>query len=181
LILLLFSIRLYGDGGVIVGRADWGDLNATVFASPAPLRAGPTDFSVLVQKQGQTELDAKVRLRWTSLGTETEWLPPCCSMKTDLGTVTAKRGHSGNQLLFGTVLAIPTSGPGKLDIEVEHAGEIRHASLELSAGKPPAAPTRYWPWLAITPLAILGFLLHQNITHHRLRPKNRGASSMRSP
>ncbi|MEX1120120.1 MAG: hypothetical protein WEB60_15140 [Terrimicrobiaceae bacterium] len=153
-----------GDGGVLIGKEDWGTLKASVFGSPAPLRAGPADISLLLQADGKPALTANVSFRWTSLSEGKEWLPPCCSMTSDQEVLPAVLGHSGNRLLYSAMLPIKSSGDGRLDIQVEYDGQTHHASFELSAAPPPAPTTRYWPWLAMTPLAILGFVIHQKIS-----------------
>lgn len=164
ILLILGAVSAMGDGGVLMGKEDWGSLRASVFASPAPLRAGPTDISVLLQADGKPVLAAVVSFRWTSLGSGKEWLPPCCSMSSDKEEIPAMLGHSGNRLLYSAMLPIKSSGPGRLDIQVEYEGQTHHASFELSAAPPPPASARYWPWLAMTPLAIAGFVLHQRLT-----------------
>ncbi len=164
LFFLLGISSCFGDGGVLLGKTDWGSLRASVFGSPAPLLAGPADISVLLQDSGKPALNAAVTFRWTSLGGGKEWLPPCCSMATDKEVIPAVIGHSGNRLLYSAMLPIKSSGPGRLDIQVKYDGQTHHASFELSAAHPPSAPVRYWPWLAMTPLAIVGFVLHQRIS-----------------
>ncbi len=169
LMLVVAALPAWADGGVLVGKQEWGTLRASVFGSPSPLRAGPADISVLLQDDGKPALTAVVSFRWTSLGGGEEWLPPCCSMTTDKEVTPAALGHSGNRLLYSAMLPIKSSGPGHLDIQVEHDGQTHHASFELTAAPPPPASARYWPWLAITPLAIAGFVLHQQITRPRSR------------
>jgi len=164
LMLVIAALPAWGDGGVLIGKQDWGSLQASVFGSPVPLRAGPADVSVLLQADGKPALTAIVSFRWTSLGGGKEWLPPCCSMSSDKEEIPAMLGHSGNRLLYSAMLPIKSSGDGRLDIQVEYEGQTHHASFELSAAPPPPASARYWPWLAMTPLAIVGFVLHQRIS-----------------
>jgi hypothetical protein len=165
--LLIFMVGIsscLGDGGVLIGKEDWGNLRVSVFAAPAPLRAGPADLSVLLQSGTEPVLAAEVSFRWTSAGGGKEWLPPCCSMASDNEVMPAVLGHSGNRLLYSAMVPIKASGPGHLDIQVKYDGKTHHASFQLSAAPPPAASARYWPWLAMTPLAIAGFVVHQHLT-----------------
>ena len=51
---LLAAVCCHADGGAILARQTINGLGLTVFASPAPLRAGPVDVSVLVQEGEKT-------------------------------------------------------------------------------------------------------------------------------
>ena len=151
------------DGGAVIATSKESGLDITVFASPSPLRAGPADISVLVQKNGEPVLDAEVSVRWTATGQGEEWQPPCCSMKTDGRAVSATRGHSQNKFLYSAVLPITASGDGKLDVRIERGENEATLSAEVSAlrAAPPAAA--YWPWLAISPAAIAAFAVNQRL------------------
>lgn len=166
----LLPERGFADGGVVLEQSQAAGLTATIMASPFPLRAGPADFSVLLQAGGQPVLDAEVSMRWTSSGTGQEWLPPCCSMQTEGGSLQASRGHSGNRLLYSAIVPITSSGPGKLDVAISSQGETSYLTLDLDAAPAPAPILAYWPWLAMTPAAILLFGLHQRITSGRRQP-----------
>lgn len=157
------------DGGVILASRDVGGMQATILGSPSPLRAGPADISILLQEDGVPVLDAEVTMRWTSLGAGQEWLPPCCSMKTEGAGLVAKRGHGRNQLLYSAILPLTSSGPGKLDLAITRGGEPLLLVLDLEVVPAPAPVLAYWPWLAMTPVAILLFSLHQHITASRRR------------
>jgi hypothetical protein len=66
-LLLAASARLFADGGMIVLHQQAPPYVVTVFASPAPPRAGIVDLSVLLQK-GETQepvLDAEVQIEIT--------------------------------------------------------------------------------------------------------------------
>ena len=100
LLLLFFPALLLSDGGVILTRQTVNDLDITVFASPQPLRAGPVDISVLVQKDKTSVLDAAVEIAWSpSSSSSPAWMPPCCSMDQNTDKIPATRAHSQNKLI----------------------------------------------------------------------------------
>ena len=98
-LLSLWATCCYGDGGAIIARQTIGGLQLTVFASPAPVRAGPVDVSVLVQKGEKPILDASVDISWkANSASSADWLPPCCTMESPTEGIPALRGHSNNQV-----------------------------------------------------------------------------------
>jgi len=157
------------DGGAVIARETSEGFDLTVFAAPAPLRAGPADVSVLVQEGGKPVLDARVSVRWTAAGGGQEWQPPCCSMKTDERAVEAVLGHSQNKILYSAMLVVPSSGAGKLDVRVERGGREATLTAGLDARPAPSPAAAYWPWLAVTPAAIAAFALNQTLKRRKSR------------
>ncbi len=155
------------DGGAIIAREKINGLDLTVFASPFPLRAGPVDVSVLVQDaKGRAVLDAVVDLGWTpsSPSASAEWLPPCCSMETALGKTPARRAHSQNKLLYGTILPVRSAGPSNISVTVKTPDAEAILSIPVEAQPPRAPVLTYWPLLAFPPMAIGMFALHQRLS-----------------
>lgn len=155
------------DGGVILTRQTVNGLDLTIFASPVPLRAGPVDISVLIQdaESGAPVLDGSVEVAWSSVAPSSpEWLPPCCSMNTATDKIAATLAHSQNKLLYSAIVPIRSSGTSELVIRAGAGSREALLSCPIEAG-PPAPPTAaYWPWLALPPLCIAGFCLHQRIS-----------------
>lgn len=164
------TIQAVADGGRIIESVDLGDAHATVMATPWPLRAGPADIGLFLQdKDGKPVMDASVRMEWSAEGPGEEWVPPCCRMKSPAGSVTASRDHGQNRLIHSATLTIPGSGKGILRVTVEHAGTTETINVPAVA-EPPAPPAlAYLPWLAMTPLAIGAYALHQKIRRRRHR------------
>lgn len=153
------------DGGVILDRKVVGPYDITVFASPAPIRAGPVDFSVLVQDPATRApyFDAEVAMAWSAEADAfPAWLPPCCSMGT-ADKAEATRNHSENKMLYSAIMPVKSQGASKLLVRVTRNGETYTMTCHLNAGPPQPPVLAYWPVLAFPPLLILGFGIHQRL------------------
>ena len=176
-VLVLFSLAAaccYGDGGAVITRQTIDGLLVTVFASPAPLRAGPVDVSVLVQKGEKPVLDALVDISWQANSASSgDWLPPCCTMESGIERIPALRGHSNNRFLYSGVVPMKTAGPSVLKIRVLEGGREILLSCNLDVRRPLPPLLAFWPWLAFPPVAIAGFVLHQKLSRPRQRSSAR--------
>jgi hypothetical protein len=167
----------YGDGGVVIARQMIDGLQLTVFASPAPLRAGPVDVSVLVQKGEKPVLDADVDISWQAKSASTaDWLPPCCTMESGTEKIPALRGHSNNRFLYSAIVPMKTAGPSELRVRVLETGREVVLSCDLDLRRPLPPLLAFWPWLAFPPVAVAGFVLHQRLSRQRQRPSETGSS-----
>ena len=159
----------WADGGAILQRSTVNGLDVTIFAAPSPLRAGPVDFSVLVQKAGGTDpiLDAEVTMAWSAAPDAfPAWMPPCCSMeKSD--KMTALRGHSKNRMLYSAMVPVRSAGPSKLLVRIDWNDTTSSVPVQLIAAPPRPPALAYWPWLAFPPVMILGFALNQRLKNRR--------------
>ncbi|HEY5770689.1 MAG TPA: hypothetical protein VIS71_12665 [Terrimicrobium sp.] len=161
---LLAAVCCRADGGAILARQTINGLGLTVFASPAPLRAGPVDVSVLVQDGETSVLDATVEVAWlASPSSSPEWLPPCCSMETSAERIPAIRAHSNNRLLYSAIVPMKSSGPSKLTISVAQGDRKASLSCDIDVRPPLPPAVAFWRWLVFPPVAIAGFVLHQNL------------------
>ncbi|MFZ4777172.1 MAG: hypothetical protein ACOYM3_17520 [Terrimicrobiaceae bacterium] len=162
---------LTADGGVVVGRHEEDSLQATVFAEPFPVRAGPADFSVLLQNGQDPVLDAEVRLSLTQTGPSGEvYLAPCCSMQGADGSLAASRSHSGNKMLFSTMMTLPGSGRWELGVVITREGKQQSFSVPLDV-RPPLKPVQaWWPFLALLPAAILLYVWRALLIRSKIRP-----------
>ncbi|HEY5743780.1 MAG TPA: hypothetical protein VIS99_14715 [Terrimicrobiaceae bacterium] len=157
-----------GDGGAIISRQTLNGLNVTVFASPAPVRAGPVDISVLVQRGQKPILDAGVNVTWrASSSSSPDWLPPCCTMESGTEKIPALRAHSNNKFLYSAIVPMKSAGLSALEIEVAQGDQKSLLSCEVEVLQPLPPALAFWPWLLFPPLAIAGFALHQSITKSR--------------
>jgi len=173
-ILAIFLFCLLGkcllaDGGVVLARHESGPLQATVFANPFPVRAGPTDFSVLLQDGSEPVLDAEVRFSLTQTGPSGEiYLAPCCTMQGADGALPATRNHSRNKMLFSTMMTLPSSGKWELGISVKRSGNTVSFVTPLNVQPPPRPLESWWPFLATLPAAILLYVWRTRLQRRRV-------------
>lgn len=158
------------DGGAVLSQQISGPYRVTLFGSPAPLRAGPADLSVLLQdaKTGAPVLDQTVALELQAAADPRSeaWVPPCCSMKLRPATVPATHANAQNKLLYAANLLLPASGPHQILIRIGE--EKNQPALARVDVRPPAAPlSSYWSYLAMPPLLVGLFALNQRL---RRRP-----------
>ena len=183
-VLVLLSLShacCYGDGGAVITRQTIDGLLLTIFASPAPLRAGPVDISVLVQKGEKPVLDAAVDISWqANSASSADWLPPCCTMESRAEKIPALRGHSNNRFLYSAIVPMTTAGPSVLRIRVFEAGREVLLSSDLDVRRPLPPLLAFWPWLAFPPVAIAGFVLHQRLSRPRQRSPLRAPETLSS-
>ena len=160
----LFSIssRLaLADGGVIQIRKEAGPFRITLFSTPAPLRAGPADLSVLVEsaKSGETLLDAKVVLLLQPLrGAD-------ASKRLELE---ATRAQATNKLLYAALPDLSEQGEWSVRIDVQEGSRHASAAGTIEVLPPPPALLADWPYFAAVPLLIGLFILNQYLRRRQL-------------
>jgi hypothetical protein len=165
---LLAVASCCADGGAIVTKQTVNGFDVTVFASPAPLRAGPVDVSVLVQQAEKPILDAAVEVAWNpSSSSSPEWAPPCCAMESDTERIPALRAHSNNRFLYSAIVQMKSSGRSQLEVVVSQGDREARLSCALDVGQPLPPALAFWPWLIFPPVAVAGFALHQNLAKSR--------------
>jgi len=163
LLLLALSDWAHADGGVVLLRASDGEITATLFASPSPLRAGPADFSVLLtDAEDQPLLDREVAVRLREPAEPGESLvPACCRIEAPPSDqrLTAQLGVGGNGLLYEARTRLPKSGEWSLEIRWTDGGDGPGGQVagvfEVGGPSPPLAA--YWPWFLL-PVGGAGFL-----------------------
>ena len=171
LILLLCPLAAFADGGAVIGRHETPQLTATVFAFPSPLRAGPADISVFLQRPDSNDpvLSAKVEVSWlastTATTTQAKWMPPCCTMENAQPWQTATTGNSKNKFLYSTMIPIKMSGPSQLAVRIQYQRKSQEFTVGIDALPPYSPVTAYWPWLAFPPCAIGLFALRTHLAN----------------
>ena len=159
---LLASSLALADGGVPILSEERGPLIVTLLAEPAPLRVGPAAFEVLVQSSetGEPLPATVVRLRLTD---------------SDAGSATELHPEVTGRRLFHTARA-ELSHPGPWQIEVLVMGEKKHEAFlaRLDVGPRESPASRYWPYIAATPLGVGLLALHQARSLSRLSARSRG-------
>lgn len=162
---------LHADGGAVLTSEVIDDRRITVFSDPAVLRAGPADFSVLVQDaaSGDPILNAKVEFSVVPADTNSAepqklWLPPCCSMQVDNTlAIPATHAAADNKLLYAANVILTSSGQHLLTTTVSDSKGSARLPANLTVLGPASPFTTYWPYLAFPPVAIALFALRSKI------------------
>jgi len=143
--LAVLTTPLFADGGGALSRQESGPFEITVFAAPIPIRAGPIDVTVLIQRRDslQPVLDANV------------------SILLDGVTQIATRSQAQNKLLYAATLNLPHPGEWNYTVSAKStAGQATISGSFQAAGS--ASPLgAHAFYLAIPPVLIAVFMLHQ--------------------
>jgi hypothetical protein len=156
-LLLLPSLAL-ADGGTLRLSEQRGPYHIGLFTSPAPLRAGPVDVSVLVQDAatGQALSDAVVEITLT---------PP-----EGNGTLqaSARRGAATNNLFYAAELDLPAPGTWRIEVEISAPQGVERCACAVQVDEPAPRWQTLWPWIAWPALPIALFGLREFFAWKRL-------------
>lgn len=152
LLMLLCSLAalLAADGGTLQVRETSGPFVISVFTSPAVLRAGNVDFSVLAQESGRLVpvLGADVEVR----------------AENGEGIIVSKAAthdNAQNKLLYAASLNLSRPGEWTFNVRVHRQEGTAQVSGTLLAGPGEPRFLAHWPqWIFVPALALL-FVLHQ--------------------
>jgi hypothetical protein len=128
-------------------------MTISIFSSPAPLRVGTGDVSVMVQKTSDKSsvLDAQVNLRLSHSSPE------------GISTVFVPTSHdkATNKLLYASTISLAAPGQWKLVAMIDSKlGKAEVAgNLDVLPRQPPLVS--FWPYFAVVPLLILLFILNR--------------------
>lgn len=149
------------DGQALVTRGTAGAYELTVLASPTPIRAGLVEWSILVRDpaDGSVRLDVPIGLALRPVSDAADAHGPLLAQ--------AMRAASTNRLLSTASVELPA--PGRWRITARVLGEQRGGALEFEIEVAPAAGVvaEHWRALAVAPLALGCFSLHQWLVHRR--------------
>ncbi|MCH2170178.1 hypothetical protein MK489_05310 [Myxococcota bacterium] len=170
------SLPVWADGGSVLVRSPGEPWQITALGSPDPLRVGEVDLSVLVTdtETGRPVLDAEVELR----------LRPPAEPTRDLSNSThpthqiqeahearhahhAQLGAGTNGLLYSAWPRLTSPGVWELEVTVERRGITQRATTSLEVAPPRSALLLHWPALALPPLGIALFAVHQTLVRRR--------------
>lgn len=172
--LFAMSAQAEADGGVVRIHQKAGPFIVTVFSAPSPLRAGPVDISVLVQRgeDGQPVLKGEVFVRLRSAGGISV-------------TKRATRDAAQNKLLYSAVMNLPEPGEWELEITVEQDKGTASVLGHMTAAAPRPFLLSYWGSLSLPPVIVALFALNQALKRRAVRRKisarrNVGAFSLYS-
>jgi hypothetical protein len=150
---LLVPASLHADGGVVCLRQASGPFRVTVFTTPAALRVGAADFSVMVQdrKSNAIMLDAAVDLKFE----------PQAAGGSSI-EISATRRQATNKLLKSALVDFPSAGVWTLAVTVRRDGSGRATfTTRLRVAPPLPRIAAIWPFLILPLLAVLGFAAHR--------------------
>jgi hypothetical protein len=155
-ILLLAGVSsARGDGGTLRRSRRVADWQVSVFTSPAPLRAGPVDVSVLVQQAttGRVLLDVPVTVRvWPADDPDR------------VREVRASSEAATNKLFQAALLELPAAGRYRVAVTVGGAAPV---DFEVEADAPPPAWLDLAAWLGWPFAAVLLFAVHQTLARRQ--------------
>ena len=150
-----------------------GDTRITVFSSPAPLRAGPIDVSVLLQDSdsGQPLADAQVEVR--------------LALRDRPGAVihaTATKDAATNKLLRAALVDLPE--PGWWDVALKCSVNDRNpiqVDFTVEAGQRLPEWLTIWPWFAWPFGVVALFGIHRAIVARKQTVRPNGNSLTKLP
>jgi hypothetical protein len=148
---------LRADGGTLRLRERVGSYNIAVFMSPAPLCAGPVDFSVLVQDAATGEclpdLPVTIRLAVPGSGKTLEY--------------PATKEAATNKLFRAAVFELPVAGKWDVHVDVDAPPGTAGVEFRIEAAEPPPRWLELWPWYTWPVVAIAIFGVHQTLARRR--------------
>jgi hypothetical protein len=163
---VLAGAEARADGGTVVLAEHAGDYQVTVLASPAPLRVGPADLSVLVQDAAGQPVDGlSVMLLLTPIGS-----PPADGLRLE-----ATRAAATNKLFYAAQFDLPTAERWKLTATVEGPRGTLAIEGVLDVAEPPPRWVELWPWIGWPLIVVLLFVVREKLVCQR---RERGSRRM---
>jgi len=154
---MLAQAAALADGGAVLWRRDAGGLVITVFASPAPLIAGPVDISLLLQGKDGLEpvLDATISLQFRADASDAEL------------QARPTREQAQNKLLYATPVTLPEPGKWELTVSVLRNGRPTDATGTIEVAPAPQTAPSYWSYIAFPPFVIVAFVVRERLLRRR--------------
>src|ERR1044072_7717154 len=144
------------DGGVVLWQQTTGPFTVTLFSTELPLRPGPADISVLIERPGghSPAMDARVFIELENQG----GMPVSASATHD---------QARNKLLYCSLISLPAAGRWKMKLNVSRGGERAEASGDLNAAEPQPVLLPYWELISFPPVIMVLFLINQWLRRSR--------------
>ena len=156
--LLLFPAMSWADGGTLVFSKACGDYRITLFTAPTSLRAGPVDFSVLVQAMdsGAPVLDVPVSIHV---------YPESAPQRSSGGPATT--AAATNKLFRAIQLELSEAGRWHVEVVVHAPERPARVAADLEVAPPLPSWLDLGLWIAWPAAAILLFAVHQCLVARR--------------
>ena len=142
--------RAHADGGAVQFEKSAGPFVITVFTTPAPLRAGPVDISLMVQSRENQRplLDCQALVQLHKEG--------AMSVRSE-----ATHEAAQNKLLYAAQMNVPEPGLWEIEITIRQGDDSTLIAGELSVAPSNPVLLAYWRSLALPPLFISLFAVNQ--------------------
>ena len=146
------------DGGIVMFQRSSPPFIITLFATEMPLRPGPADFSVLLEKtEGHSPiLDAQVFIELEHEG----------------GTIIraeATRSQARNKLLYCSLINLPKSGQWKMKLHVRRGDDNADVISDILVAPPQPVFLSHWELIALPPIIIILFIINQCLRRKRVQ------------
>ncbi|ACO34652.1 MULTISPECIES: hypothetical protein [Acidobacterium] len=152
LLMLFVSVHAWADGGRLQFRKPAGPFVVTLFTTPDPLTPGRADFSVVVERPGVQGIVSDARVTFV--------LTPADGQGEPI-TLQATHGQATTRFLEAANFSLPKQGLWRIAIHVSQGAESGVCTGEFRVA-PPNLITNEVAWqIAIVPIMMLLFLLHQ--------------------
>jgi hypothetical protein len=163
--LLLIALSLstltqivHADGGVVLWQRTTGPFTITLFSTEMPLRPGPADISLLLERTGGNVpvMDAQVFIE----------------LQHEAGTIInaeATRSQARNKLLYCSLINLPAAGQWKLRLNVSRGYERAEVLGDLAVARPLPVLLSYWKLISFPPIIMILFIINQWLTRSRSR------------
>jgi hypothetical protein len=149
----------FADGGVVRFSERRGGLLVTVFTSPAPLRVGPADVSILVQDADTGQP--------SSSGLALVLLAHPANRASDIISAPATADAATNKLLRAARFEFTAAGRWHVDVVMPALGRAAPIGFDVDVAEPLPSWLHLAPWIA-WPFALIGlFVIHQFLAHRR--------------
>ena len=150
------------DGGVVLWQQTTGPFTVTLFSTELPLRPGPADISVLLERPGghSPVMDARVFIELENEGGMT--------VNTE-----ATHEQARNKLLYCSLINLPAAGRWKMRLIVKHAGESAEALGDFTVASPQPILLPYWKLVSFPPVIMILFIINQWLRRSRLTTSKR--------
>ena len=145
------------DDGVVLWQRTTGPFTVTLFSTEAPLRPGPADISILLERPGghSPVMDAQVFIK----------------LEHEAGAIiNAEATHSQarNKLLYCSLINLPEAGLWKMRLNVSRGSERAEVRGDLAVARPQPMLLSYWKLISFPPVIMIFFIINQWLRRSRV-------------
>ncbi len=154
--ILTVTSSVRADGGTLLWQQTTGPFQVTLFTTQTPLRRGPVDLSVMLEKSGETRpiVDARVFIELENQARKTV-------------RAEATHGQARNKLLYCSLIDLPEAGYWQMKLIIEHGDERAEVLDQLMVANPQPMLIAYWKLMAFPPIIIILFIINQWLRRSR--------------